>query len=137
MITKLKKCSITLFLVVGLALLAGFGCGNGQTTYTFRGENENWKANFKATRFSNGLIEGELTVFYKGEYEDLAALRRHEVALETLHYNSRKTMEYPPESKTLTLLKSSSNRNSISKDEVVKVTIVLDDSSEILELTSP
>ena len=118
-----------------------------QHSFTFQGESELWKAEYSyygedifttrtdGTTDTDTQSEGELVVTYQGELSDLADVRHYEIGYEANTCSSKLTCDLQEgeqiKSKVFTMKESGRITES---DQVIKVTIVMDDVVQTLEL---
>lgn len=118
--------------------------------YTFRDENDLWEAEYKvdATRtfYTNerGALDVDtwadeaLIVAYKGKVQELASVRHVIISYESAHSGGRHETTYEEgehlNSKVIKLLSGGSGFP--EEEDVIKVTIQMDDDIQTLELTT-
>jgi hypothetical protein len=115
--------------------------------YTFRGENELWKAELKSEgsytfyRKKDGTLDVEteshclLTVTYLGELSDLEKVRHYEIGYEATGGGARQTCDLE-EGESITSKKFTIDSSTMvtSKDYDVTVTIIMDEEEQQLIL---
>lgn len=116
--------------------------------YLFQGESEAWKAEYKVEGIvifaeKDGKLEyesdsnGLLTVTYKGDLEELSNAKNMEISYKYSHGAGKQTSTLDNGVKQKVFTISNQGGNVITNpDEVIQVTITIDDNSQTLELVN-
>lgn len=116
--------------------------------YTFIGENDYWKADYRVNGSGtftekngrteyNSNSEKQLTVTYKKDLSDLSSLKQLQISFQSSASGGTLTRSFddgPTSQKTFTLKSSSMGGAIESKDEIIKVNIDQDGEIQTIEL---
>ncbi len=139
-------------IMIVLLILTAAGCTKKDVTkynYTYKGENDSWSAVYQTAGTvtfteKKGKLDKEresneeLLLTYKGELTDLSSVRHMEILYETSTGKEKRVTDYETgesiQSKTFSL-KSSGKGSAIPiENDIIKVTITLDDDVQSFEL---
>lgn len=143
-----RKWTILSFLFL-LLLLSGCNKDVKRYYYDYRGENENWKAEFiendtvtftknKGSLHVESEAEEVFLLTYKGELSDLSSVRLFEYGYESPSKAGKSSSDYtadqPINTKVFTLRSGSTGGSLSSEDTVYTVTVNMDGVKETFEL---
>ncbi len=145
-----KILAISLIIIIGIFSTS---CSNGdinETTtynYIFKGENDLWEAEYKVTGEStykqndnevknDGQFEFILTVAYKGDISELSSVKNLSISYKSNLKGGSYNLSFPEDGtiKKAYTIKFESDMLNVSKDEIIKVTIKIDNEIQELEL---
>jgi len=144
-----KKAVIVLTCLMLVLLI---GCAYKEVenyNYLYKGENSSWTAEYSVNGTGTWTkIEGRLhydndvkkvfTLTYKGDLSELSKVKHLEIAYETTAGSGKLTEDYdsehPIDQKTFTFQSGGKGSAVGRKDQIIKVTITLDNNIQTIEL---
>lgn len=144
---------VSIFAIVLVIVISFAGCGNRDVKkydYTFKGENSDWEGVLQYNAMEvftrkdakweyENEDNTEFSVTYKGDLADLSTVKHMEISYETKFSKSTHTADYTddyPRDKTFKLSGGSRGSHLMKKDEIVKVTIMIDNKTQTFELNA-